>query len=55
MNIFPSTLKQISFQNSNLGGVDYAELKKNSSVEGLEKEEPVRIRSQTHWAHTIFE
>jgi hypothetical protein len=23
MNIFPSNLKQINFQNSNLGGVDY--------------------------------
>lgn len=31
MNIFPSNLQQINFQNSNLGGVDYSELKKTTS------------------------
>lgn len=27
INIFPSNLKQINFQNSNLGGVDYSQLR----------------------------
>jgi hypothetical protein len=56
MNIFSSNLRQINFQNSNLGGVDYSLLKKAGSVEEVEHEnEPVRGRSQTHWAHHIFE
>jgi hypothetical protein len=39
-----------------LGGVDYSLLKKAGSVEEVEHEnEPVRGRSQTHWAHHIFE
>jgi hypothetical protein len=56
MNIFLSNLRQINFQNSNLGGVDYSALKKAGSVQEVEQEnEPVRVRSQTHWAHHIFE
>jgi hypothetical protein len=51
MNIFPSALKKINFQNSNLGGVDYSELKKNMEEEEMQ---PARMRSQTHWAHSIF-
>jgi polypyrimidine tract-binding protein 1 len=56
MNIFSSNLRQISFQNYNLGGVDYSALKKAGSVQEVEQEkQPVRGRSQTHWAHHIFD
>lgn len=56
MNIFPSNLQQINFQNTNLGGVDYSELKRTVPVESVfEEEEVPRMRSQSHWAHHIFD
>lgn len=47
MNIFPSKLKHIKFQNSNLGGVNYEDLKAEQELTEDSYEGMVRTRRST--------